>query len=53
MADEPNREDLEEKTDKIFQELDVNCDDKLSLEEFMNGMKKDSHIVNMFDNWSE
>nr|XP_022300118.1 hippocalcin-like protein 1 [Crassostrea virginica] len=43
------REDPEERTDSIFNQMDINCDDRLSLEEFIEGVKKDPHIIKIME----
>lgn len=43
------REDPEERTDSIFNQMDINCDDRLSLEEFIQGVKKDPHIIKIME----
>ena len=49
VVNELRREDPEEKTDEIFKQMDVNCDDKLSLDEFITGIKKDSYIADTLE----
>lgn len=44
-----DREDPEERTDSIFNQMDLDCDDKLSLDEFIKGVKKDPRLVKLMD----
>ncbi|XP_022342797.1 neurocalcin homolog [Crassostrea virginica] len=45
MKSEQSKLAPEERTNVIFKRMDKNADDKLSLEEFMNGVKEDQSIV--------
>lgn len=45
MKSEQSKLVPEERTNVIFKRMDKNADDKLSLEEFMNGVKEDQSIV--------
>ncbi|XP_062575207.1 hippocalcin-like protein 1 [Saccostrea cucullata] len=49
LSADPTRDDPEERTDAIFNQMDINCDDNLSLEEFVQGIKKDPHILKILE----
>jgi Ca2+-binding EF-hand superfamily protein len=49
LSNDPDRDDPQQRSDAIFTQMDKDCDDNLSLEEFIDGVKKDPHIMKVMD----